>query len=113
MRRKFVIVALVVGLVLGCLAWTNIRTAIQIAFAEDQIRTFLDMLERVKEGELSAGEGAEYVRSYYPEGTKLHAGSSLSKSVELVRLHTLKELSELELDEGAEVVVEEPTGVPE
>jgi len=95
MRKSIVATASVVVLfvALGWFIWQNTSSSIRAAFAEDQIRTFYDMVERVDEGELSVPEAVEYVKGYYPEGTKLSAGSSLSRSVELVRSHVIEQLT--------------------
>lgn len=80
-KRFVTLCVLLVSLSLnGVLATAYMYQQIQIAFASEQIETFVDVAKS-----RSGAEAAEYIGGYYRPGTKLQKGSSLSNAVECIR----------------------------
>ena len=73
------------------------RTAINIAYAEEQISVFYRTLHMCQKGDAEQLEAHRlYIQSYYPSGTKQNSGTRLDNVVEMVRSEVLEQIDALE-----------------
>ena len=82
------------GLVIVCLAtaWSFLKVSLEQAFVVDYIDIFLKVENDVLSGTLTDEEGRDYLRSYYPAGTKLEEGTPTSVAVEKLRVHFISKI---------------------
>ena len=91
--KVFLTFAVVFLVTTGVTLFRNGKVTLQIAMAEEQVKVFESM--RLKALGAPAGEAIEcldYVRNYYPSGTKQAAGSRLDNIVESARGAATREI---------------------
>ena len=95
LKKKIIYYAIVAGLLISNLFWLFIivEKMLRIAYAEEQIKIFYLMLSESDSSSLTDIESSlNYVKTYYPTGTKQTQNSRLDKVVELVRKDVIKQL---------------------
>jgi hypothetical protein len=87
------LVSLLLAILLGWQSWAFVQLKVEVAFAEDQTRTFDDMRQQASGDSASAAaESLAYVMNYYPSGTKQREGSRLDRMVERARTAATREI---------------------
>ncbi|MBX7165547.1 MAG: hypothetical protein K1X74_04285 [Pirellulales bacterium] len=84
----------ILAISVAALLWQLVLLRIHVAFAADQVRNFQDAVTRSLRDPQSADENLEYVKFYYPSGTKQRTGTTLDSLVESVRKQCLKEIEQ-------------------
>ena len=81
---------------LAMVSYSYFELSLRVAFAQDQIQVFQQMVAKAKSGDQrQAEECLEYVLVYYPSGTKQRSGSQLDWIVEAWRSNAIREADHL------------------
>jgi len=87
------------ALLLGYTLYALCFQTIHIAMARDQVKIFEIMREKaLKATPQEAEKCANYIRQYYPSGTKQAPGTSLDQMVETARAAALREIAQQRRD---------------
>ena len=86
------VVVVVILLGIGFCLISQIKTSIQIAFADEQTAIFDQMRRQTAEATGADVGYLEYVLGYYPSGTKQTKGSGLDRVVERARQCAVREI---------------------
>lgn len=91
-RLSLVLAAMTLALAWTGYAWLSL--VIRVAHAEAQVKTFYGVLDEYgRSGAVKRAEAWEYIRDYYPSGTKQPRGTRLDRLVEAVREDAMRRLS--------------------
>lgn len=88
------LVALLLAVLLGWQSWKYIRLRVEVALAEEQVRTFDEARIKALNSDVvtEAAGLLDYVQYYYPSGSKQRIGSHLDRMVELARTNASQEI---------------------
>lgn len=88
-----VIAALLIAIVIQQIL--VVMKSVHEEFAREQVGIFHEMIEQARANPSDAHGCLEYVRNYYPSGTKQVEGSKLDQIVEGCRSHAIAEIERL------------------
>ena len=89
------VAVVVILLFFGFCLISQIRTSMQIAFADEQTAIFDQMRRQTAEATGTDVSYLEYALGYYPSGTKQTKGSRLDRLVERARQCAVREIIEI------------------